>query len=237
MIYETRYNLEGELCNIRIEYVDDTLHNVTIDKRNNVLKIKYVDDEVLDCVMNDHEMRIEHNRFVDNIGGTQYNNGYIVVDDIGLVYNGNVQLLANEVFYKGIHVKTYDLFTIDSDLNVMPKYTYSEDILFLLSMANGNLVPYYHIPNLPGIGLREFVTALGEMLKQGVYLTYMDKIFGGYPSQLIMDSNTDLLDKDNTTYIKAVLDSCSMEMTTTNSYYKALIIDGDGIVHERSSSQ
>lgn len=237
MIYETRYNLEGVQCNIAIEYTDDILHSVTIMKNGNILRMKYMNDEVLDCVLNDHEMTIENNRLIGNVGGTQYEDGYIVVDDVGLVYSGNVQLLSNEIFYKGVHVNTFGLFNVDSEQNVEPLFTYSEEILFLLSLADGNLVPYYHIVNLPGIGLREFVTGLGEMLKQGVYLTYMDKIFGGYPSQLIMDSTTDLLDKNNTTYIKASLDSCTMEMTTTKDYYKAIIVDGSGIIHERSLSQ
>lgn len=237
MNYETSYKLEGEPCSIKLEYVDDVLHTLTVKKRGRTLKMKYMNDEVLDCVLDEHEMTIEHNRLVGNVGGTQYDNGYIVVDDMGLIYSGNVQLLAGEAFYKGIYVKTYGLFSIDDEQNVEPKYTYSEDIMFLLSMANNHLVPYYHIHNLPGIGLREFVTALGEMLKQGVYLTYMDKIFGGYPSQLIMESTTDLLDKQHTTYIKASLDSCTMEMTTRDDYYNARILDGDGILHERSSSQ
>lgn len=232
MIYETSYNLEQEHCNIKIEYVDDILHSITIEKRGNVLKMKYMDDELLDCVLNDHEMTIEHNRLVGNVGGTEYNEkGYIVVDDMGLVYSGNVQLMSRELFYKGIHSNMYHLFTINMDQDVIPKYTYSEEMLFLLGLADGHLIPYIHIHNLPGIGLREFVTALGEMLKQGVYLTYMDKLFGGYPSQLILESTTDLLDKNYTTYIKATLDSCKMEMITTDNYYDATIVDGDGIKH------
>lgn len=237
MIYETRYNLEGVQCDIKIECIDDILYSVTIEKYGNVLRMKYMNDELLACVLNSHEMPIEHNVLVGNIGGTQYENGYIVVDDIGLVYSSNVQLLSDEIFYKGIYVGTYNLFDIDTEQIVTPIYTYSEEILFLLGLANGHLIPYSHIQNLPGIGMREFATALGEMLKAGVYLTYMDKIFGGYPSQLIMDSTTDLLDSNNTTYIKATLDSCSMEMTTTDTYYKAVIMDGDGIIHESSSSQ
>lgn len=232
MMYETRYNLNDEPCNIIIEYTDDMLHSITIKKRDDILKMKYVNDDLLDCVLNEHEMTIEHNVLIGNIGGTQYDRGYIVVDDVGLVYKNNVQLLADELFYKGIHVGMYDLFDIDSELNVEPKYTYSEEMLFLLGLANGHLIPYQHIANLPGIGLREFVTALGEMLKQGVYLTYMDRLFGNYPSQLIIDSTTDILDKNNTTYIKAKLDSCSMEMTSTDNNYNATIIDGDGIEYK-----
>jgi hypothetical protein len=104
-------------------------------------------------------------------------------------------------------------------------------MFFLLSLGYGEIIPYYNIPNLPPICLREFISSLGDMLKQGVYLTYMDKVFGDYPSKLILDSNVDLLDKNHTDYIKANLDLCTMSMVTSNLGTTATIVDSDGFKH------
>ena len=219
MIYETD--------NIAIEYKDVSLESVTIRKNGQVLKMVYMDDELLECVLDEHEFPIEHNRLV----GPNYDiDGLLIKDDDGMVYYpGNVQVLGNAIYYKGDEPGS--LFTITHNLSVTPVHKYSEEMYFLLSFGYGRLVPYLNIPNLPPIGLMEFINALGEMLKQGVYLTYMDKIFNGFPSRLILDSNVDLLDKNNTDYIEAELDSCKMRMVTSRLSTTATIVDGDGVTH------
>jgi len=141
-------------------------------------------------------------------------------------YRGNIQMLDEQMFYKGKHVSGYLLDLFDEEL--VPKLEYSEEMLFLLSLADGELVPYNNITNLPPLGLREFVTALGEMLKEGVYLSYMDKIFNGYPSDLILMYDRDILDVNRTNHINATLSGVEIDMITNLSGYSAVILDPNG---------
>lgn len=254
MEFKRSYQLDEHETTITINYYDDVLESVTIEKRGHVLQHKYLNDELLECLYDGHSIEIDDNILPHSVAGSEYHQGLIALTDKSAIHVGDVQVEAGNkeydglnIFYKGkyfINMNRYlnssegitnppeiTLFTITKDksrINITPNYPESEDMLFLLSFAKGRTFPYYQLRNLPGMGLKEVIMALSELYRDSVYLTFMEKLFGSRVKDCLFEV-TEQEDCSRMITVQAKLGSNYMLMESTSDDYAAAILTDNGV--------
>jgi hypothetical protein len=244
MEFEKRY----KNSRVIIGYQDDSLEYVFIEKDGHILEHRYKDDEILEILLDGHNKTIDRNVITENVLSARYINGKLESMD-GVVFKGDVQIervnvSSRNLYYKGVFMGTvnninpvvrnelYTLTETRGDVTVQANLRDSDTILFLLGFSKTSMFPYSIINNLPALGLKEFMMTISDLFREGVYLTYMEKLFGFNIREVRWDSSQDELSPSQTLRVKASLNSCYMRMDTTDNSFKCSIADSQGVIYD-----
>jgi len=247
MEFERQY----KLAKVTIGYHDNSLDYLIIEKDNHVLEHTYQDDVILEVLLDGHNKIIDHNVITEDVLGTRYNNGLIESQDgtSPVAFRDDIQIErvgpnSRNVYYRGVFMGTMtnfnpvirnELFTLTEDRNgitVESNIRDADNILFLLGFAKTSTFPINMIQNLPGLGFREFIMTMSDLYREGVFLSYMEKLFGSVLREVRWDSSEDELAPSHTLRIKAGLNSCYMRMDTNDTDFKCSIVDSAGVIYD-----
>ena len=228
---------------ISIRFHEERLDSFVIQRGNEVLEHLYQDDVLLDCLYNGHSQVIEHKHIIGPIAGSSYKDG-LIQESEGLKFEDDVQLRTinsyiQDLYYRGIYIgelnsekvlrnNYYEAKVSDDEIEIVATNRDAPYLNFLLGFETTRSFPFNRIINLPAIGLFEFIHAMSDLFKAGIYLTYMDGLFGSSIKDLTVDST----EIEGTYDIKAKLHSCYMEMITSDVELKYCILDSSNNFHD-----